>query len=141
MTWNTAEPNWAPNEEFLERWLVVVAESHGKLLGEVQIVVVTDEELLEINRKFLDHDYYTDIISFDYSKRSRIAGELWISLDRTEDNAAQLGVEPELEFHRVVVHGVLHFLGFGDKSEAESMQMRVEEDKCLLLRANMLSNK
>lgn len=134
-------PSWAPAEPDLEKWLGAVAANYGKQLADVHIVVVGDEDLLEVNKAFLQHDYYTDIISFDYSKRSRIAGELWISYDRVAENAEVLGATTELEFSRVVVHGILHFLGFGDKTEADQAQMRKEEDNCLLLRAKLLLNK
>lgn len=97
-------------------------------------VFLTDEELLEINRTHLDHDYYTDIITFDMgSSKQEIWGELYISKDRIKDHAHTYGVSEEEEFIRVFSHGFLHLLGFNDKSEVEAAQMRKEEERCLSL--------
>lgn len=119
-----------------EGWLNKVADSFGYRMGELQVVMVSDDELLEVNRTHLNHDYYTDIISFDYTRGSRLRGELWISMDRVTENAAEAGVTLQEELDRVVVHGVLHFLGFRDKSPEEQAEMRSQENKCLSLRAN-----
>lgn len=92
---------------------------------------MSDDELLEVNRTHLDHDYYTDIITFDYTRGSRISGELFISKDRIKDNADSLGVKEEEETARVVAHGILHLLGFGDKTEEEAQLMREKENEVL----------
>lgn len=92
---------------------------------------LSDDELLEVNRTHLDHDYYTDIITFDYTRGSRISGELFISKDRIKDNADSLGVKEEEETARVVAHGILHLLGFGDKTEEEARLMREKENEVL----------
>ena len=92
---------------------------------------LSDDEILEINKEHLDHDYYTDIITFDYSTTRKISGELFISVDRVRDNAAIHGSSEIQEFHRVVAHGVLHLLGFKDKTEAESKVMREKENEVL----------
>lgn len=92
---------------------------------------MNDDELLEVNRTHLDHDYYTDIITFDYTRGSRISGELFISKDRIKDNADSLGVKEEEETARVVAHGILHLLGFGDKTEEEARLMREKENEVL----------
>ena len=92
---------------------------------------LSDDELLEINKTHLDHDYYTDIITFDYSSSRKISGELFISVDRVRDNAATHGSSEKQEFHRVVAHGVLHLLGFKDKTEAECKVMREKENEVL----------
>ena len=92
---------------------------------------LSDEELLEINKAHLDHDYYTDIVTFDYSTPRKISGELFISVDRVRDNAATHGSSENQEFYRVVAHGVLHLLGFKDKTEAESKVMREKENEVL----------
>ena len=97
-------------------------------------VFVSDEELREINRDHLDHDYYTDIVSFDYSRGKKIKGECWISVDRIKDNANNMSLAFEDEFHRVVCHGLLHFIGFNDTTDEEKLVMRREEDRCLGLR-------
>ncbi len=100
-------------------------------LGKIQVHWLSDDELLEINKSHLDRDYYTDIITFDYSTTRKISGELFISVDRVRDNAAAHGSSEIQEFHRVVTHGVLHLLGFKDKTEAESKVMREKENEVL----------
>ena len=100
-------------------------------LGKIQVHWLSDDELLEINKAHLDHDNYTDIITFDYSSPRKISGELFISVDRVRDNAATHGSSENQEFHRVVAHGVLHLLGFKDKTEAESNVMREKENEVL----------
>jgi rRNA maturation RNase YbeY len=100
-------------------------------LGKIQVHWMSDDELLEINKEHLDHDYYTDIITFDYSTPRKISGELFISVDRIRDNASTHGSSENQEFHRVVAHGVLHLLGFKDKTEAESKVMREKENEVL----------
>ncbi|HAF47062.1 MAG TPA: rRNA maturation RNase YbeY [Cryomorphaceae bacterium] len=100
-------------------------------LGKIQVHWLSDEELLEINKAHLDHDYYTDIITFDYSTPRKISGELFISVDRVRDNAVTHGSSVNQEFHRVVAHGVLHLLGFKDKTGAESKVMREKENEVL----------
>ena len=100
-------------------------------LGKIQVHWLSDDELLEINKAHLDHDYYTDIITFDYSSPRKISGELFISVDRVRDNAGTHGSSENQEFHRVVAHGVLHLLGFKDKTEAESKVMREKENEVL----------
>ena len=99
--------------------------------GKIQVHWLSDGELLDINKAHLDHDYYTDIITFDYSTSRKISGELFISVDRVRDNAAKHGSSENEEFHRVVAHGVLHLLGFKDKTEEESRVMREKENEVL----------
>lgn len=95
-------------------------------------VFCSDEALLQVNREFLDHDTYTDIITFDLSEREEdIIGEIRISTDRVADNAQKFGVSYELELHRVIFHGMLHLCGFRDKKPAEKDEMRAQEDACL----------
>ena len=100
-------------------------------VGKIQVHWLSDDELLEINKAHLDHDYYTDIVTFDYSSPRKISGELFISVDRVRDNAATHGSSENQEFYRVVAHGVLHLLGFKDKTEAESKVMREKENEVL----------
>ena len=100
-------------------------------LGKIQVHWLSDDELLEINKAHLGHDYYTDIITFDYSTSRKISGELFISMDRVRENASTHGSSEVQEFHRVVAHGVLHLLGFKDKTEAESRVMREKENEVL----------
>jgi probable rRNA maturation factor len=119
--------------DFFLRWLTKVVEEEGKLLGDICLVLGDDEWLKDHNIQFLNHDYYTDIITFDYSTNGIVSGDLLISLDRVVDNALCLGVPEQIEFNRVVVHGVLHLCGYGDKSHEELLVMRKKEDYYLSL--------
>lgn len=114
--------------EFFVSWLSSVVESEGKKLGEVSLIIGSDDWLLELNKEHLNHDYYTDIITFDYCEGDVVSGDLFISWDRVLDNASQMNVSRETEFNRVVVHGVLHLCGYGDKSEDEAKVMRDKEN-------------
>jgi rRNA maturation RNase YbeY len=109
-------------------WLSVVCKEEGKVLNEVNLIFCSDEYLLKMNVEYLQHDYYTDIISFDYCEENRILGDLFISKDRVLDNADQNNVTFDLELQRVIVHGVLHLCGYKDKSEDEEKLMRSKED-------------
>jgi len=100
-------------------------------LKKIDVYGVSDEELLSINKKHLQHDYYTDIITFDYSRGNKISGELYVSLERVEENALALGLSYESELRRVVAHGILHLIGFKDKTEEEEKAMRSKEDEVL----------
>jgi rRNA maturation RNase YbeY len=100
-------------------------------LGKITAEWLSDEQLLEVNRQHLDHDYYTDIITFDYTRGNRISGELLLSIDRVHDNARTQGVSEEQEEARVLAHGVLHLIGYKDKTEEESAEMRFKEDEVL----------
>ena len=100
-------------------------------LKKIDVYGVSDEELLSINKKHLEHDYYTDIITFDYSRGNKISGELYVSLERVEENALALGLSYESELRRVVAHGILHLIGFKDKTEEEEKAMRSKEEEVL----------
>lgn len=117
--------------EFFALWLKKVCKSHDKQLGGVTLVFCSDDYLLEMNKEHLDHDYYTDIITFDYTEENIVSGDLFISKDRVEDNAKSFNVGFNEELNRVVVHGVLHLCGFGDKSKEEEKKMRELEDVAL----------
>ena len=101
-------------------------------LGKIEVYGCSDEELLSVNKEHLQHDYYTDIITFDYSRGKKISGELFISVDRVRDNAGLLGVDYKLELVRVVAHGILHLIGFKDKTEGQATEMRRREDEVLV---------
>ncbi len=109
-------------------WINSVVEEEGYGVGEITFVFCSDDYLLEMNRKHLDHDYYTDIITFDYVEGDVVSGDLFISLDRIGDNASLLNVQYEEELLRVCVHGVLHLCGYQDKSDNEEQVMRTKED-------------
>lgn len=116
-------------------WIRQVAALEGWETGAVSIVFCPDDYLLGINRQYLKHDYYTDIITFDYGEpdRKKISGDLMISIDTVRENAAGLGVPFENELQRVIIHGILHLCGHGDKSPAEQKRMRGLEDRYLTL--------
>ncbi|GAB5417163.1 MAG: rRNA maturation RNase YbeY [Crocinitomicaceae bacterium] len=116
------------NPEFFVSWLKKVCESEGCELGELGVVFCSDEYILDANNRFLNHDYYTDIITFDYREGDLINGDLLISVDRVKDNAILLGVEWMRELNRVMVHGVLHIIGYMDKSAEDAEVMREKED-------------
>ena len=117
----------------MESWIADVCSNEGKVLDELSLVFCSDNYLLEINQQHLNHDYYTDIITFDYSVDSVICGDLFISVDRVLENAGSFGVSFLHELHRVIIHGVLHLCGFNDKSSEEEAIMRSKEDCALLL--------
>tara|TARA_B100000575_G_C22963704_1_gene556613 strand:+ start:146 stop:559 length:414 start_codon:yes stop_codon:yes gene_type:complete len=106
-------------------------EDQKKEEGELSLVFCSDDYLLEINKKHLNHDYYTDIITFDYSEENKISGDLLISIDRVKENAKNFSVSFRQELNRVVIHGVLHLCGYKDKTEKEKNQMRNLENKYL----------
>jgi rRNA maturation RNase YbeY len=114
--------------ELFSFWLNEVVVEEGCTTDEITLVFCSDEYLLGMNQQYLDHDYYTDIITFDYSEDAEISGDLFISIDRVYDNAIENAVSRELELRRVCVHGILHLCGYGDKSEEESRIMRSKED-------------
>lgn len=117
----------------LRVWIEQVIHHANKKVGEVAYVFCDDERLLTVNRQFLNHDTYTDIITFDYVLGDVVSGDIMISVDRVRENALQLGRPFSEELHRVMIHGVLHLLGQGDKSEDEGREMRAKEDASLQL--------
>ncbi len=117
----------------IHRWVCEVAASYGRRVGDINYVFVDDERILEVNRQFLGHDYYTDIITFDYSQGRVVSGDLYISLDTVRSNAEQLDAAYEQELHRVIIHGVLHLCGINDKGPGEREVMEAAEDKALAL--------
>lgn len=118
-----------------KQWILKVIQTYNKKAGEVFFLFCSDEALLKINQEFLQHDYYTDIITFNSSENEDfISGEVHISLDRVADNAAALKIDFETELHRVIIHGILHLIGFNDKTKDEQVAMRAAEQKCLSLR-------
>ena len=114
-------------------WVKAVAASYGKKVGEIAYIFVDDEEILRVNREYLQHDYYTDIITFDYTEGDTISGDLFISLDTVRTNAEQFGKPYEEELHRVIIHGILHLCGINDKGPGEREIMEAAEDKALAL--------
>ncbi|WP_294200597.1 rRNA maturation RNase YbeY [uncultured Chryseobacterium sp.] len=112
-------------------WLKDLILSEEKKLGEINYIFCDDEYLLKVNQDYLQHDYYTDIITFDYVKGKTISGEIFVSLQRISDNASSLSRDYEEELRRVLAHGILHLCGYKDKTEEEEKQMREKEDHYL----------
>lgn len=119
--------------EKVKNWISQVIQLRGKKVGNISYLFCDDEYLLGVNQQYLNHDTYTDIITFDYVAADLISGDIMISVDRVGENAVKFGVPFEQELHRVVIHGVLHLLGQGDKSPAEATEMRRQEEEALLL--------
>lgn len=118
----------------LKSFLKVLFKNEGKQLGELNYVFCSDEYLLDINRRFLNHDYYTDIITFDISEnKTEVTGEIYISIDRVKDNAVQLQQTTQRELLRVILHGALHLCGYKDKTKTQQKVMRQKEDDYLLM--------
>ena len=115
-------------------WIRRVAATYGKKVGEVGYLFCDDEKILEVNREFLQHDYYTDIITFDYCEGDILNGDIVISLDTVRSNAEQFGKDYDEELHRVIIHGILHLCGQNDKGAGEREQMETAENKALALR-------
>ena len=112
-------------------WIKAVAAEYGKSIGEIGYLFVNDEKILEVNNNFLGHDYYTDIITFDYCEDNVLNGDLIISLDTVHSNAELFGKKYDEELHRVIIHGILHLCGINDKGPGERETMEAAEDKAL----------
>ena len=114
-------------------WVKEVAKRHGYKVGDISYIFCSDEKILEVNRQYLQHDYYTDIITFDYTEERVISGDLFISLDTVRTNAEQFNVSYESEFYRVVIHVILHLCGINDKGPGEREVMEAHENESLAL--------
>nr|WP_325288792.1 rRNA maturation RNase YbeY [uncultured Bacteroides sp.] len=122
-------------------WIKAVAASYGKKIGEIAYIFCSDEKILEVNRQYLQHDYYTDIITFDYCEGNRLSGDLFISLDTVRTNADQFaGGDYRRELHRVIIHGILHLCGINDKGSGEREIMEEAENRALELAAYLAVN-
>ncbi len=112
-------------------WIKSVAKNYGKQTGDISYLFCSDEKILEVNRQYLQHDFYTDIITFDYSEGDRISGDIFISLDTVLSNSIQYHTGFDEELYRVIIHGILHLCGLNDKSEGEGREMREAEESAL----------
>ena len=121
------------NVRQVSAWLKGCAENYGFEVGELNYRITNDDEILEVNRTYLNHDYYTDIITFDYVDGKVVHGDVVISLDTVRSNSIKFGVNFTEEYLRVCIHGLLHLCGFNDKTDEESGRMRLEENACLKL--------
>lgn len=119
------------NQRIVNQWIEAVTRTFDKSVGNLTYIFCTDEKIIEVNREFLQHDYFTDIITFDYSNRRRISGDMFISLDTVRSNAALFGKSYDDELMRVVIHGVLHLVGINDKGVGEREIMEKHENDAL----------
>ena len=121
----------ALDERKVSRWIRSVAADYGFSVGNINYIFCSDERELEVNRRFLGHDYYTDVITFDYSTPSTLNGDIFISLDTVRSNAELVGTSFDNELLRILIHGVLHLTGQGDKTPKTKAQMTAKEEKAL----------
>ena len=128
------EQNELVNDSFLQSWFLTVIQRFDKEQGDITVVFCSNAYILEMNRSHLNHDYYTDIITFDYCEGDLVSGDLFISLDTVLSNSIELGISFTDEIHRVCVHGLLHLLGFKDKTDDDEREMRRQEDIMLSIR-------
>lgn len=117
------------NEEEFTSWIDAVIDSENKIVGDITYIFCDDDYLLQINEQYLNHDDLTDIISFDYTEDDLISGDIFISVERVKDNANDLGISFDEELKRVIIHGILHYCGYKDKSESDALLMRGKEDE------------
>jgi len=122
-----------PAKRPLKAWIKEFVSNHGKKVGELAFIFCSDEKILEVNQNFLQHDYYTDIITFDYCEGDVVSGDIFISVERVLENATSHQVEFNEELLRVLAHGVLHLIGFQDKEEKNKIEMTRNEDLCISL--------
>lgn len=123
------------NKTILRNWIKVIVKNENQKIEDLNFIFCNDEYLLNINNEYLDHDYYTDIITFDNRENINdpIASDIFISIDRVKDNSIKLKTTFDQELHRVMIHGILHLLGQGDKTDTEQLQMRKREEASLSL--------
>lgn len=119
------------------KWLKFVAESEVRKIGDINIIFCSDNYILDVNMRYLQHDYFTDIITFDYCQKNILSGDLFISIDSVRENAVYYGTEFSDELNRVMVHGLLHLIGYDDHSEEEISQMRAKENYYLELKKKL----
>ncbi|MDR1090766.1 MAG: rRNA maturation RNase YbeY [Prevotella sp.] len=117
----------------ITNWIKAVADSYRKKTGDIAFIFCSDEKILEVNNQYLQHDYYTDIITFDYSEGDVISGDIFISTDTVKSNAGQFGTDYDTELNRIIIHGILHLCGINDKAPCEREHMTECENKALSL--------
>ena len=121
------------SNDSISNWVEQVINRENKIAGEVCFILCSDEYLLKINQQYLQHNYYTDVITFDYSESKVVSGDIFISIDRVKDNSQNLKISFNIELIRIIIHGVLHLLGYDDKNKADKIIMTSKEDECLKL--------
>ena len=119
------------------RWLKMVAGSEIRKIGDINVIFCSDNYILDVNMKYLQHDYFTDIITFDYCEGKVLSGDLFISVDSVRENSIEFGTDFEEELHRVIVHGVLHLIGYDDHTEEDKKLMRQKENYYLQMRSHI----
>lgn len=119
----------------ISNWIKTVAQGYGKKLGDIAYIFCSDDKILEVNNQYLQHDYYTDIITFDYTEDNTISGDIFISIDTVRSNSEQFGTDYTEELHRIIIHGILHLCGINDKGLGEREHMTLCENKALALLA------
>lgn len=122
-----------PDVDRIKKWISVIVKNHGKSVGKINYLFCSDEYIYDANIHFLNHDTYTDIITFDYVEGVLLSGDILISVDRVGDNASKFSTSFERELRRVIIHGVLHLIGFKDKSEKDASVMRQKEEESLMI--------
>lgn len=122
----------------ISKWIKMIAQSYGKKVGDIAYLFCSDEKILEINNQYLQHDYYTDIITFDYTEENTINGDIFISIDTVKSNSEKYKTDYTEELHRVIIHGILHLCGINDKAEGEQERMTECENQALLLLTQIL---
>ncbi|MFL5751758.1 MAG: rRNA maturation RNase YbeY [Bacteroidia bacterium] len=134
ITFNSQTSGFSPKgKPAIRNWVKIIAKKEKRDCGNINYIFCTDEELLRMNIQYLNHKTLTDIITFDYSEGVKIAGDIFVSVERIEENAKKYKVEFENELHRVMIHGVLHLCGYKDKTPKDKKQMRKKEDEALAL--------
>lgn len=117
----------------IESWIIEVARRHDRIIGEVSYIFCNDEKILDVNRQFLNHDYYTDIITFDTTRGRMLGGDMFISLDTVRSNSESVGESYDRELRRVIIHGILHLCGINDKGPGEREIMEAHENDALAI--------
>jgi rRNA maturation RNase YbeY len=125
------------DRKLITTWVKEVAKTYGKRVGDISYIFCSDEKILEVNRQYLQHDYYTDIITFDYTSGNRIGGDLFISLETVKTNSEKFETDYAEELNRTIIHGILHLCGINDKGPGEREIMEENENKALALLSNM----
>jgi len=117
----------------IKQWIKKVIENEGKKLGELNVILTGDKELLELNKTYLSRKYLTDVITFEYNQEKKISGDIYISVERIRENALKFNERVDREILRVIIHGILHLMGYKDKKDEEQTKMRKREDECLYM--------
>ena len=134
ISYNAENVSFSPkNKKVLKDWIKEIAKREGKIIGNVSFIFCDDSYLLKLNKRYLKHDTFTDIITFNYNEGSFISGDIFISIERVSENAARFNTQFSEELCRVMSHGILHLVGYSDKKSSERLDMRAREDECLMI--------